>query len=455
MPGLLLPRRRGASRRIAVAVLVAAASVGMSVIPGPVGLIRTAEATDATPLPAWQCTIPSAQDADARPATGLRIALARLLGEHAYLLMESMRAAARNEGEAAAVEASLDANSDTLGKAVSSVYGADAGTAFRALWERHVVAALDYARATAAGDAAGAKSATDELEAFQTAFNEFLAKANPKLDAHAEEAAVQLHLEHVQHFAAGDFAAAYESARRAYGHMFDLGDMLARAIATQYPDRFPDVAVAFSPASELRVYLDRLLGEHLILAAEAMRATIADAPDVAAARQALDANAKDLRDAVASVYGEKAGTAFGEVWTAHLVAYLDYVEAVRTGDQARIDTVRQTLEAYGKVFGDFMANANPKLTSEGVSELISSHTASLVQMVDQYRAENYPAAYATASEAYVHMFDVGDALAGAIAAQFPDRYADVAELPRTDTGPAPDHAPMGAPSRANGWWRAR
>jgi hypothetical protein len=455
MAGLLLRHRRAAraGRRVVAALL--AASLGAVALALPSGAAPAARATERTPVQPWICSMPSAKDGSERPATGLRIALARLLGEHAYLLMEAMRAAARGEGEAAAARAVLDANSASLANAIGSVYGDDAASAFRRLWDRHVTQALAYARATAAGDRAGAKAAAKELDAFQRAFTRFLARANPELDAHAEAAAVRLHLEHVRRFAAGDFAAAYESARMAYGHMFDLGDTLARAIATQYPDRFPDIRVAFSPASELRIWLDRLLGEHLILAAEAMRVSIANGPDVAAARQALDANARDIADAIGDVYGDAAATAFGEVWTAHVVAYLDYVDAVRDGDQQRIDTVRQTLEAYGRVFGEFVASVNPNLSADAVAGLIAHHTASLVAMVDQYRAGDATAAYATAGEAYVHMFDVGDALAAAIAAQFPDRYADVAELPRTDTEPGAGHSIMPSPVGAHAWWRAR
>jgi hypothetical protein len=453
MSGLLLGRGLARSHSAHLVGIVLIGSLGAAVVPAPVGLAPVAVAAKQAPAPVSQCVIPQANEAD-RPATDLRVALARMLGEHAYLLMETMRAEAGAQGEAAAARATIDANSESLASAVASVYGEDAGSAFRELWDRHIVASAAFAEATAAGDTAGAEAARQELHAFQAAFDEFLAGANPQLDADAESAAVQLHLEHVEQFAAGDFSAAYQSAREAYGHMFDMGDMLARAIAKQFPDRFPDIRIAFSPASELRIYLGRLLGEHLILAAEAMRAGMTEAPDFAATRQALDANAADLREAVGSIYGAEAGTAFGEVWTAHLVAYLDYVDAVRDGDQNRIATVRQTLDAYGRVFGEFMASANTELSADDVEELISMHTASLIEMVDAYKSNDYAGANAKAAEAYVHMFEVGDALAAAIAAQLPTRFADLEELPRTDTEAGVSHAGRHPAPRA-GWWRAR
>jgi hypothetical protein len=453
MSGLLLPRPRARGRSAHLVAIVVTAALTAVIVPAQGGGGAVAVAAERAPVPLGPCAVPQANEPD-RPATQLRVALARMLGEHAYLLMELMRAETATPGEGEAARATVDANTESLAAAVASVYGDDAGEAFRALWDRHIVAAAAFARATAAGDTAGAEAARHELHAFQSAFDKFLAGANPKLDADAESAAVQLHLEHVEHFAAGDFSAAYTSAREAYGHMFDMGDMLARAIARQFRDRFPDVRVAFSPASELRIYLDRLLGEHLILAAEAMRAGMSEAPDFAATRQALDANASDLSEAVSSIYGDDAGAAFGEVWNAHLVAYLDYVEAVREGDADRIATVRQTLDAYGRVFGEFMASANPKLSADGVAEMIAMHTASLVKMVDAYRTNDYATANAIAADAYVHMFEVGDALAAAIAAQIPTRYADLAELPATDTAPAPRHAARHPSARPAGWRHA-
>jgi hypothetical protein len=453
MSGLLLPRPRARGRSAHLVAIVVTAALTAVIVPAQGGGRAVAVGAERAPGPLGPCVVPQANAPD-RPATELRVALARMLGEHAYLLMELMRAETGTPGEGEAARATIDANTASLAAAVASVYGDDAGSAFRTLWDRHIVAAAAFARATAAGDTVGAEAARHELHEFQSAFDEFLAGANPKLDADAESAAVQLHLEHVEQFAAGDFSAAYASAREAYGHMFDMGDMLARAIARQFRDRFPDVRIAFSPASELRIYLDRLLGEHLILAAEAMRAGIAEAPDFAAIRQALEANAADLRDAIEGIYGKDAGAAFAEVWTAHLVAYLDYVDAVREDDADRVATVRQTLDAYGRVFGEFMASANPNLSADGVAKLIAMHTTSLVEMVDAYKASDYVAANEIAAEAYVHMFEVGDALAAAIAEQIPTRFADLAELPATDTEPVSGHAGLHRAPRSAGWLRA-
>ncbi len=70
-------------------------------------------------------------------------------------------------------------------------------------------------------------------------------------------------------------------------------------LATQFPEKFPGRDVARSRAADLRIALDRLLGEHAFLASEATRAAISGGQDVEAAKTALDANSADLANALA------------------------------------------------------------------------------------------------------------------------------------------------------------
>jgi hypothetical protein len=430
--------------RVAVSGVVAVmwlAAIAAPVAAQPAGPAPVA-AVEPTAARGFVCAVPGTASAPAatdRPATGLRVSLGAALGEHAYLLMEAMRAAATSSPDAGAVGTRLDVNTDAIAAAIASVYGDAAGTEFRSIWQRHIDAARAYGDAVRTQDTGARDAAIAALDAFKSDLDAFLRKANPKLDADDEAHAVALHLQQLRAYADGDYAEAYRVAREAYAHMYDLGDLLARAVAQQFPDRFPDIRVAFSPASELRVSLDRLLGEHLVLAAEAMRAAIGSSPDTAAARQALDANADDLSGAIGSVYGDAARSSFAQVWRAHLDAYLAYIDAVAAGDQARAGAARTSLEAYGRVFGEFLAKVNPHLTADAVAGLISHHTQALLAMVDAYRRGDAQQAYAVVGEAYAHMFTVGDALAGAISAQFPKQFKDLAGAPATDTS-AHSHA---------------
>jgi hypothetical protein len=369
----------------------------------------------------------------------LRLALGRLLAEHAFLTMETMRAVAFKSPEEGALRSGLGGNTTELKEAIAGVYGAAAGDRFNSLWVSHIGALIDYARAKSTGDTAGATGAQQLLDAYLAQFAAFLAKANPHLDAMAEAAALRLHISQLTAITDSNYVRAYESERAAFQHMFAMGDELALAIARQFPGRYSDALVAFSPRTTLRVQLDLLLGEHLVLAAESMRAGLAKTADFAAARQALAGNSADLQDAVAKYYGPEAGQKFGDVWREHVDAYIAFIVAVAANDSSGRTASLNRLHAYHDQIGAFLSSANPYLNAEEVAALIRRHVQALISQVESEVAGDHERTVATIRGAYVQTFEVGDALAMAIARQFPDRFRDLKEWPNTSTR-APDHA---------------
>jgi hypothetical protein len=408
--------------RLAVGIAVLALAAGATVPPAPVTAQETTQGR-ADPT---------------SPGATLRVGFGRLLGEHAFLMMDLMRAEAERAPELVAVRGSLAGNSADISAAVASVYGDQAGERFAKVWRTHIDALVRYARAKAEGDARKQQAAVADLDIYRRRFGALLRQVIPEFDPKVEAQALALHVRQLLAFADDDYSRAYTAERAAFHHMFGFGDALALAIMRQFPGRYPEIRNVFSPSAQLRVDLDRLLGEHLLLAAEAMRTNLTGARGADAATATLGENSQDLADAVGLVYGEAQGQAFGDVWRIHVDAYLRYLDAVRLDDAAIRSQVIDALRAYAPQVGAFFAAANPNLDASAVSELIRHHAEALLSQVDAYEGHDYPRAYATVREAYDHMFVVGDALAAAIAAQFPDRFSDIGEIPPTDTvGPLP------------------
>jgi hypothetical protein len=380
----------------------------------------------------------------ATPASDFRIALGRLLGEHAYLVMEAMRAASQNRPDFDALVEGVAANSQALEGAISSIYGDPAGTAFRPIWQQHIDAMFAWARATARKDTAGADAALTQMQDYRAKFGAFLTSANPHISGDAEAHALQLHLDQLTSFIGQDYEQAFATQRAAYSHMFDFGDDLARAIIAQFPDRYPDGTAAFSPRTTLRLSLGRLLGEHLVLAAEAMRSGLVERVDASAAAASLDANSADLAAAIGKVFGADAQKAFADVWGRHVTAYLGYIDAIRDGDETARQAALESLHAYHITLADFLHSAIPSLGKSDLESLISHHVAALVNQVDAAAADDHVRAVTVTREAYAQMFVVGDALGVAIAAQFPERFGDVKQVPPTNTAAVrPTDGPVG------------
>jgi hypothetical protein len=172
-------------------------------------------------------------------------------------------------------------------------------------------------------------------------------------------------------------------------------------------------------AADLRVTLDRLFGQHAVLAMNATDAGVTGARSFPATAKALDANSVAISKAIASFYGAKAGQTFlnGKfMWRDHIEFFVAYTSALAKHDRAGQNRAVANLKRYTVVFGDFLAAATglPKLA---VRNDLLGHVTELKNQLDAYAAGNYSRAAAAYDAAYAHMFMTGDLVAGAIAKQ--------------------------------------
>jgi len=179
---------------------------------------------------------------------------------------------------------------------------------------------------------------------------------------------------------------------------------------------------ASSPAATLRSVLTAQLQEHVYLAGIAVYNAVN--PDAfAASADVLDLNSQDLAASIASVYGDDAGATFLELWRTHIGFFVDYTTAAVAGDAAGQQAAADDLTQYTQDFGAFLAAANPNLTQEAVAGLVGEHVATLVPAVDAIVAGDPATAFGSLKTAAGHMSVIAEALAGAIAAQFPDQFS--------------------------------
>jgi hypothetical protein len=177
-------------------------------------------------------------------AAELRATLTAGLQEHVYLAGIAISNGVQqglDSAEFEAAAASLDKNSVALSEAIGSVYGADAGDQFLALWRDHIGFFVEYTKAKAEGDEQAAQAARKKLDGYRAEFGAFLSSANPELTQEAVAEELKPHVTSV--FDTIDAVVAgspetFERLREAAGHMPDTANVLAGAIATQFPDKF-------------------------------------------------------------------------------------------------------------------------------------------------------------------------------------------------------------------------
>jgi guanyl-specific ribonuclease Sa len=356
----------------------------------------------------------------ASKAVALRIALDRLLGEHAILAIQATQRGLAGGKDFPAIAKQLDANSVALSQAIASVYGQAAGKQFlngKFLWRDHIKFFVNYTVATAKGDKAGQQKAVANLMTYVQTQAAFFAKATglPKqalvddLTAHILQLKGQLDA-----YAKGDYAQSYSLTDAVYKHMFMTGDALAAGIAKQ-----KGLGSTTSKTADLQVTLDRMLGEHALLATWATQAGVTGGKNFPALAKQLDRNSVEISQAIGSVYGAAAAKQFlngKNLWRSHINNFVQYTVATAKADKAGQKRAVTSLLAYVQAQAAFFAKETG-LPKQAVVNDLTAHVLQLKAALDSYHAGQYGTTFELVHGAYEHMFMTGADLAGGIAKQ--------------------------------------
>ena len=183
-------------------------------------------------------------------------------------------------------------------------------------------------------------------------------------------------------------------------------------------------AMTTAKAANLRVALNRLLGEHMHLAASASQAGFSGQKDFAAIAKSLDKNSVETANAIGSVYGAAARNKFlngRALWRDHIRFFVNYTVAVAKKDKAGQTKALNNLKGYIEAFSSFLAGATG-LPKSALRASITSHVGHLKAQIDAYARGNYTRASAQTHTGYMHMGMTGDVLSGAIVKKFPRKF---------------------------------
>ena len=195
----------------------------------------------------------------------------------------------------------------------------------------------------------------------------------------------------------------------------------APAPAATAPSTAADAAPA-PAAPQLQAAMRDLWHGHIVHARD--YALAVHAGDKAAAKSAADAvvaNAKDISKAVAGFYGDAAGDGMLGLLAGHWGAVKAMTDARAKDDKAAADKAMADLTANAGEIAKFLAGANPNLPEDTVRGLLLAHGAHHSQQVNLILAGDTAGEATEWTAMQSHMDMIADALAGAIAKQFPDK----------------------------------
>lgn len=151
---------------------------------------------------------------------------------------------------------------------------------------------------------------------------------------------------------------------------------------------------------------------------------IAEHRDDAVAAKVADAkvveNARAIADAIIPFYGQEGADGLFPLLAGHYGAVKDYLEAAYSDNRGAGEAATAKLTENAKEIAAFLAAANPNLPESAVLPLLVAHGGHHVQQIDAVHRNDFTNEAIVWDAMLTHINGIADALAGAIAKQFPD-----------------------------------
>ncbi|HLT44998.1 MAG TPA: hypothetical protein VK000_10095 [Luteimonas sp.] len=198
--------------------------------------------------------------------------------------------------------------------------------------------------------------------------------------------------------------------------------MAADAVAEPAADHAMEAEQATAPAPQLQAAMRDLWHGHIVHTRDyAMAVHAGDDARAKAAADAVVENAKQISGAVAGFYGEAGGDQLLTLLAGHWGAVKALTDAQADADQAGATAAMGDLSANAGEIARFLASANPNLPEDAVRGMLLAHGAHHNRQIQLIMADDTAGEAAEWDAMQTHMNSIADALAAAIAKQFPDK----------------------------------
>ena len=162
---------------------------------------------------------------------------------------------------------------------------------------------------------------------------------------------------------------------------------------------------------------------HVFWVRNVVEETMAGHADAAkTAENQVVANAKQIAAAIEPFYGKAASDKLFSLLAGHYGAVKQYLDATMSNSKAKQDAAVKSLTDNAGEIASFLAGANPHLPADTLRGLLVAHGGHHIQQIQQLRGKQYAQEAQTWEAMKNHMYVIADALAGALAKQFPEKF---------------------------------
>lgn len=174
---------------------------------------------------------------------------------------------------------------------------------------------------------------------------------------------------------------------------------------------------------ETKMVLRDLWVEHVVWIRSYVMATHAHHPlQSKVAEQEVVANAKALAGTITPFYGQAASDKLFDLLAGHWGAVRDYNAATLEQSRPGQEKATANIIANAREIARFLSGANPNLPEDAVFGLLASHGGHHIAQINEVGSRDFTGEAETWHAMRHHMLVLSDAIADAIAKQFPDRF---------------------------------
>ncbi len=195
------------------------------------------------------------------------------------------------------------------------------------------------------------------------------------------------------------------------------------ASAAEHAPTAPHSSAATQELATTREALRDLWLGHIFSVREVVRA-VAD-KDAALAKVAEGRaveNARSIAAAIEPFYGKPASQQLFDLLAGHYTAIKDHAGATTAGNTAEAKKAFERLVANANEIAGFLSAANPHLPKNTLSSMLLAHGGHHVKQNQQIAKADWQGEARTWDEIKTHIYAISDALAGALAKQFPEQF---------------------------------
>lgn len=185
----------------------------------------------------------------------------------------------------------------------------------------------------------------------------------------------------------------------------------------------PPPAKAAQKLSETQAALRDLWLGHIFWVREVVRGLAdQDSAAVKVAEARVVDNAKALAGSIEPFYGKDASARLFELLAGHYGAVKAHATATIGGKSGDAKKAFDDLVANAGSISTFLSGANPHLPKNVLSSMLLAHGGHHVKQNEQLAQNDLEGEARTWEEMKTHIYAISDALAGAIAKQFPEKF---------------------------------